>query len=350
MKGTSVTKIVGSTAGIARKLLPAMVIILAFASLAFAQNSISGIVFDPQNHPVSDIEIELLDSFERLVGSRKTTGSGFYTFQRLGPGIYYLKVRVAGTAFREAKKRIDLGDLNALGGVDQKQVDVNLRYDSRVRPSTPALTGVVFAQEVPESAKDHYESARKLADKGKMAKAVDEATIAVDEFPDFFKALELLGNLHLKTEHYAEAEAAFSRAVRVNGRCFGCFFNLAVAQNKLGRKEEAAHSLVSANEIDAGSINAHLLLGIVFRDLKRYEDAESALLKAKQLGRDDQPDVNWQLAELYYFDLKEPEKAVSELKSFLSNLSSSEKRKNSGKVAGIRKLINKIESEIERPS
>lgn len=326
-------------------LIAAAAAVLFFTVGICAQNSISGIVFDPDGRPVNDIEVELLDTFERLIGTRKTSGSGFYTFQRLGAGVYYLKVRVGATGFREMKERIDLGDLNAIGGVDQKQVDIYLEYDPRLNRRDPSVTGVVFAQEVPEEARRHYESAAGIAEKD-PERAIKELETAIAVFPDYFRALELAGDLKLADKDFEGAESAFARAAEVNPRCFGCFFNLGVSQNKLGKGEAAADSLQKANEIDAGSINSHLLLGMVLRGLERFGEAESALLKARELSKNEQPDVNWQLAELYYFNLKIPEKAVSELESYLSNLSETEKKQNSKKVETIRKLIRQIRSEI----
>lgn len=323
-----------------------LVLIFLCSSFAFAQNSISGIVFDPQNQPVNDLDIELLDSFERMIASRKTNGSGFYTFQRLRAGIYYLKVRQGATAFKESKMRIDLGDLNAIGGVDQKQVDIRLEYDRPAESRRPEVTGVVFAQNVPEHARRHYEKAAGHSKKGRVKEALRELHSALEIFPGYYKALELLGDVHLADGSAEDAASAYARAVSVNPRCFGCYFNLAVAQNKLGRKTDSAASLYRANEIDSGSINAHLLLGIVLRELGKHPEAETALTKAKELSGDSEPDVNWQLAELYYFDLKAPEKAVTELRAFIRNLSSEEKRNNSGKIDGIERLIEKIEAEI----
>lgn len=329
----------------ASRSIAAVAALLLFAVGVFAQNSISGIVFDPDGRPVNEIEIELLDTFERLIGARKTAGSGFYTFQRLSAGIYYLKVRAGGTGFKETKERIDLGDLNAIGGVDQKQVDIYLEYDRRSDRGGKSVTGVVFAQEVPEEAKDHFEAASEIADK-EPERAIRELESALAVFPDYFLALELTGDLRLAEQDFEGAEAAFAKAAEVNPRCFGCFFNLAVSQNKLGKKPQAAASLLKANEIDPGSINANLLLGMILRDLGRFAEAETVLLKARDLSGNEQPDVNWQLAELYYFNLKEPEKAISELNSYLRNLSDSEKRQNSKKVETIRKLIKQIESEL----
>lgn len=322
-----------------------LLVFLSFPSTVKAQNSISGIVFDQEKRPVSGIEIELLDGFERLIGSRKTTGSGFYTFQRLGAGIYYLRIRPGGTGFKESTRRIDLGDMNAIGGVDQKQVDLFLEVDRRNSDGGKPVNSVIFAQEVPETAARDFEKAKKVIGKD-PEKAAVLLESAVRAFPEYFEALESLGDAYLSLKRFDDAQSAYKRAVAVNPRCFGCYFNLGIALNSLGRMKDSVDALTEANRIDSGSINSHLLLGIVLRRLKRFSQAESELLRAKDLSSNEQPDVNWQLAELYYFELKEPTKAVKELRNYLKNLSSKEKRENRDKVQNIKRLIGKIESEI----
>ena len=51
-------------------------IVFCFSAAATrAQNSISGIIFDAGRQPVPKIDVELLDEFERLLKSFKTTSS-----------------------------------------------------------------------------------------------------------------------------------------------------------------------------------------------------------------------------------------------------------------------------------
>lgn len=316
---------------------------------ASAQNSISGIVFDNNRQPVSDIYVELLDEVERLIASRKTKG-GFYTFQRLNRGIYYLKVRNAGTNFKEKKIRIDLGDLNAIGGVDVKQQDIFLEVDKRGNENRKTVTGVVFVQEVPENAQNYYEQGLKDFKKNKDSEGIKNLKMAIQIFPEYFNALEKLGEVYLNQKKFTEAENVFKKSTEVNKKSFTSYFNLAIAQNNLNKKVNAAETLKKANEIDGNSINSHLLLGIIQRKLKQFNYAEKNLLKAKQLSKNKEADVNWQLAELFYFELKKPDKAVEELKSFLKNLSEAEKKNNPKKIANIKKLIKNIRSEVKKAS
>ncbi|NNF00785.1 MAG: hypothetical protein HKN25_17350, partial [Pyrinomonadaceae bacterium] len=140
------------------------------------------------------------------------------------------------------------------------------------------------------------------------------------------------------------------KAVEVNPKSATSLFGLAVAQNKLKKKPDAAESLKRANALDGNSINVNLLLGIIQRDLKRYSEAEKTLVKAKTLSDNKQPDVNWQLANLYYYNLKKLRQAAIELNYYLKNLSKNERKQNPQMVKSIKKLIKKIRLEADAAS
>ncbi len=315
-----------------------------------AQNSISGMIFDDNRKPVQNIEVELLDALERLIGTRKTRGSGFYTFQRLNRGIYYIKVRIAGTNFKEKKVRIDLGDLNAIGGVDVKQVDIYLEVNTKGRNERPVNNSVIFAQNVPEESRKLYKSGLENVKKKKNAEAITNFKDAIRIFPEYFDALDSLGNLYLADNKYLEAENIFKKASEINPKSFRSFFNLAVAQNKLKKRDSAIENLKKANALDSGSINSHLLLGIIQRDVKKSKAAEKSLLKAKELSKNKVSDVHWNLALLYYYDFKRYNLAADELELYLKAIPENEKKKAKGKISEVKGLIQKIRKKAKESS
>ncbi len=313
----------------------------AFASPAslIAQNSITGLVFDHNRRPVANIDVELLDDLERLIRSRKTRGSGFYSFQRLNRGIYYLKVRVGGTNFRATKVRIDLGDLNSIGGVDVKQVDIYLELDDRKSGRIPATNAVIFAQSIPPEAEQFYKRSLILIDKKKLAQETQNLIKAIEVFPDYYNALFRIGKLYLDQSKFAEAETFLLRAADVNPKSFTAFFGLGVAQHNLKKRRAAIRNLRKANEIDANSINSHLLLGIVQRDAKLIKDSKKSLLEAKRLSENRIPDVHWNLALLYYYDLKKYSDAADELELYISALQKDKKKGDDRKISEVKRLI-----------
>src|SRR3712207_5910971 len=51
-------------------------------------NTINGFVFGSQRLPIGDLNVELLDEFNRTIDRTKTNGAGRYFFTRIGPGRY----------------------------------------------------------------------------------------------------------------------------------------------------------------------------------------------------------------------------------------------------------------------
>ena len=288
---------------------------------ATAQNSISGLIFDADRQPVAKIDVELLDEFERLLRSTKTTASGLYFFQGLGAGIYYIQVRTAGTLFRETKERVQLGQTNRVSasgttGSEALQLNLTLQFE-RAGAQTTFSNEVVFAQDVPREAERHFENAlRKLKDE-KRAEAVAELESALRLFPEYFLALEKIGYEYLAQAAFREAEAAFRKALAVNPKSFSAKSGLGIAEYKLGRQRDAAATLEESIAMNPSSANSFLFLGKIYRELNEFEKALASLKKAKELAKNKLADVHWELALLYFHNLGRPAEAADELELYL---------------------------------
>ena len=324
-----------------------------------AQNSINGIVFDTNRNPVSEITVELLDEFERLIRSTKTKGSGLYFFQSLPAGTYYVQVRVGGTGYQQEKERIELGVSNRVAatssgsrttGSESRQVNITLKTDDRNRDRTPINNTVVFAQNVPEDAERFYKQALEDLGNNNEKEALQKLNKAIQIFPDYFNALERLGNLYLNQNQYTEAEDVFKKAIAVNAKGFGSYFGLAVAQNMLKKKIEAIANLQKANELDASSITVHLLLGIIQRELKQFNESEQSLLKAKKLSDNQVPDVHWNLALLYYYNFQNYELAIQELKLYLKSIPKNQRTNRKEEIKQVNDLIDKLSDKAKQAS
>ena len=289
-----------------------------------AQSSISGVIFNANRQPVPKIDVELLDEFERLLRSTKTTTSGLYIFQGLRAGVYYIQVRTGATNYREAKERVQVGQVSrtsgggiSMGG-ESLQVDLILQVDRRRNnPETPLNNEVVFAQNVPKEAEKLYESAlKKLADK-KQDEAVAELENALKIFPEYLLALEKIGYEYLAKNKLAESEAVFTKALQIYPKSFPASSGLGIVQYKLGKKTEAAKTLEASVALNQSSPNSFLFLGRIYRELKEYTKAETNFKKAKQLSENKIADVHWELALLYYYNLNRPGDAADELELYL---------------------------------
>jgi tetratricopeptide (TPR) repeat protein len=308
-----------SVAKIALLLFSGIVLCLA-SQTARAQNSISGVIFDANRQPVAKIDVELLDEFERLLRSTKTTTSGLFIFQGLRAGIYYVQVRTAGTNYREKKERVQLGQTNrtsATGTTGSESLHLDFVLEFERSNQTSFSNEVVFAQNVPREAERHFENAlRKLRDQ-KSDEALAELENALKIFPEYFLALEKIGYEYLRAGKFAEAESAFARALAVNPKSVSAKSGSGIAQYKLGRRQEAARTLEETVLVNPSSANSFLFLGRIYRELKDFKRAEANLKRAKEIGKNKMADVHWELALLYYYDLDRPGEAADELELYL---------------------------------
>lgn len=308
---------------------------------AFAQNSISGMIFDENRRPVTDIVVELLDEYERLIRSARTKGAGVYMFQGLRAGIYYIQIRTAGTNYKEAKERVELGQTNRTSstgmvtGIEALQVNLTLFADTRRRGTNALYNEVVFAQRVPDEAQRQYQIALENFEKKNQAEAVAALERAIAIFPDYFLALDRLGNEYLLHKKFVEAENVLSKALQINAKSFSSAYGLGVAQYSLQKRSDAAKTLENALVLNPSSINSHFLLGKTRRDLKEYEKAEASLKKAKELAKEKIPDIHWELALLYYHNLKRYASAADELELYLKTKPQAENKEQVKKLIEI---------------
>jgi tetratricopeptide (TPR) repeat protein len=177
--------------------------------------------------------------------------------------------------------------------------------------------GVVFVQEVPEPARKQFQKATELLEKqNKRQEAFVALKSAIDLFPQYFDALELLGTEQVKDREYEAAIPSLTKALEVNSRSFASSFALGVAQYNLKQVQPAIESFRRAVLLNERSINANLWLGIALRQTTRPDEAEAYLKRADVLADSKLPDAHWQLA-LLFNQLKRYKEAADELEIFL---------------------------------
>ena len=280
------------------------------ASLAQQTNSISGYVSDDRRYPIADLQVELLDEVDSVIQRVKTDNSGLFQFRRLSSGIFQVRVQTYGTDYIGQTKRVQLERTRAFEQVDFVLVTKKVT-------ATTATAGAVFVQEVPEPARKEYERATSLLAKPEQRKeGVDTLKKAIELFPSYFEALELLGTEYVKEKEFEPAIPVLTRAVEVNRRAFPSLYALSVAQYNLKQTPAAIESMRRALSLNQKSVNANLWLGMLLRYEKKLDEAERYLKQADQLAESKLSEPHWQLA-LLFNDLKRYKEAADQLELFL---------------------------------
>jgi tetratricopeptide (TPR) repeat protein len=291
-------------------------------------NSIGGHVSDGRN-PIPNLQVELLNDAESVIQRTKTDSSGLFTFRRLSSGIFQVRIQTYGTSYLGQTKRVQLERTRAF-----EQVDFVLR--TKQTASISATPGAVFVQEVPENARKEYDRAAELLQKDDRGKeGVDTLKRAIEIFPMYFAALELLGTEYVKRQEFELAIPLLTKAIEVNRRAYPSLYALSVAQYNLKQVPQAIESIRRAIVLNGGSVNANLWLGMLLRQTDKLDEAETYLKQADKLSESKSSEAHWQLA-LLFNQLKRFKEAADELELFLKV------QPNSKDTELIKKLIQRF--------
>ena len=271
-------------------------------------NSISGHVSDGRS-AIPNLQVELLNDMDSVIQRTKTDSSGLFAFRRLSTGIFQVRVQTYGTSYIGQIKRVQLERTRAFEQVDFVLVS---RQTSSISPTG----GAVFVQEVPEQARREFDRGSELLKNDRRREGVAALKKAVEMFPSYFAALELLGMEYVKQQEYEPAIHVLTKAVEVNRRAHQSLYGLSVAQQNLKQLPQAVESMRRAITLNPGSVNANLWMGMLLRQSAKLDEAETYLKQADKLAESKSADAHWQLA-LLFNDLKRYREAADELELFL---------------------------------
>ncbi|MDD5542565.1 MAG: tetratricopeptide repeat protein [Acidobacteriia bacterium] len=109
---------------------------------------------------------------------------------------------------------------------------------------------------------------------------------AIEIYPKYFLACQMLGALQLETGHTEDGLNSLKRATEINPNGYYAFHLQGSAQLMLGKLDDSLNSLQKAVALNPKSHPSHLLLGFAFVKKRLFKEAEGPLQKAYSLGGD----------------------------------------------------------------
>jgi len=281
----------------------AFILLLSIATQPLAiQNFFSVVVSvrDDGGHQVSAIRVSLEDENSQPITTKFADGSGRFQFRGLRPGTYRIRVETAGTPFEPVTVSVDLQSMtdrsiNRSTTDIPHPVDITLR---RRKTSDLAAPAVVFSQVIPPPAREEFNRGVVNLNKDSAA-GIDSLKKAIEIFPDYFDALELLGTQYAKVGEYENAAPVLARALAVNDKAATSMYWLGFAYLKLKRVNESIELLQNAAALDSGNPNVFLALGLAYGNNNSLDEAETALRTAYKLGGAGAADAHLYLAGIY---------------------------------------------------
>jgi tetratricopeptide (TPR) repeat protein len=259
-----------------------------------------GTVRDEDGRVVTSVRVSLLDENYQPKGTVFADSTGHYRFRNLRAGSYYLRVEPTGLPYEEYSKQIDLYSMTRRASSFEEPTLEDIVLKRKRSPSNSIGTpGVVFLQVVPPEARQEFDHAANSIREKNSALGIAGLKRAIEIFPEYFDALELLGTQYVKLAQFEPAIPILTRALAVNNKSPTCMYALGVANLKLGQLNESIESLRSAIALDPVNPNAYLMLGLAYGNGGSLDQAESALKKAYEQGGAQAADAHLYLAGIY---------------------------------------------------
>ena len=168
--------------------------------------TVFGTVRDEDGRVVSSVRVSLLDENYQPKGTVFADSGGRYTFRNLRAGSYYLRVEPTGLPYEEYSKQIDLYSMTRRASTTEEPTleDIVLKR-KKSRTNSIGTPGVVFIQAVPAEAREEFEHASSSIKEKNLQLGIAGLMRAIEIFPEYFDALELLGTQYVKLLQFDSA-------------------------------------------------------------------------------------------------------------------------------------------------
>lgn len=268
--------------------------------------AIVGSVRDDEGHSVSSVRVSLEDENSMPIKTAFADSSGRFQFRGLRAGDYVVRVEPTGLPFEPVSIKVPLqsmtnSSINQSTTEDTTPLDITLRR----KRSANRSAAVVFVQVVPPPAREEFNRGASVIDKDPPL-GILSLKKAIEIFPDYFDALELLGTKYVKvglseknTAQFESAIPILTRALTVNNKAASSMYALGVAYLKINQLKESIEWLQNSIALDSVNPNAYLMLGLAYGGSGSLDQAETALKKAYEQGGSDAADAHLYLAGLY---------------------------------------------------
>jgi Flp pilus assembly protein TadD len=298
-----------------------MTIILLLLSLVFHPTvpqgsfTVMGSVRSTQNRPIDSIRVTLLDDNYQTIQTIFTDSTGRYRFPPVRSGTYIIRVQPVGQPYEETEERVNLQPVPHGSATAVEIVPVDFIVKLKKGAVETRINEVVFAQNIPGAAQAEYKRGSDSL-KGNPDEGIAALKRAVEIFPDYYLALELLGTEYVKRGDYQSALPVLTHALEVNRAAPKSMYALGVAYLKLKRWAEAVQWLTKAADRDSGNANVHMMLGLAHGYNNSLKEAEASLKKAYEMGGSQAVEAHLYLAGIYNTQ-KKYDAAIKELELYM---------------------------------
>ena len=270
-----------------RHLMQVALFIVTLAVVSHAQSDSggeSGVNFQGQihyenNRPAQFVQVELWTDGESTWRSIVMTDrmGKFHT----GAPCMIIQYKVNAIGFRPVQGRVDISipPCRALEDITL------LPLPGTATPAKEPPTGMIDARiaGIPPEAKSEFEAGRESVDKSDFTGAIPHLERAINLYPKYAEAYQLLGVAQIKNQQGQQAEASLVKAIEIEDRMPRAQYLLGLLYAMTGRANLAEKPLTRFAELEPNNPEAYFELAKVSFALKKFPTAEKQARKSIDL-------------------------------------------------------------------
>ena len=266
---------------------------------------LQGRIYFPSGQTASGRTIKVTLDSASAFGSGNTAvpdQDGVFRFNGLVPGNYTVVVD-AGPEFEKARESVGIYQGTS------KVVQVSIQLQPKVDSSNPLFAGV------PSNALNFYQKGTAAAHKGDAKAAAESLSAAVTAYPNFPIALNELGAQYLILKQWDKAGDTYEALLKLKPDDAHAHLNLGIVAFNKKKFEDADTHLRKALELNSAGPSAHYYLGLTLISVKRYSEAVPEFEAAIANGGENLALAHKYLGGLYMS--QRPKEAADELEKYL---------------------------------
>ena len=246
----------------------------------WAQNFIKGQVRFDNGQFAARVVVRLRSDRQAYVGETQTDDMGKFSFDGLDLTTYILTIE--GQGFKTYTSNLDI----TVSKMAYEQITLKPLKDPNAKDTAPSGSINARIAQIPSKARKEFDAGKQSMQAQDAAGSILHFQKAIELYPQYAEAYQLLGVMHMQTGKFPDAETELQKATDIEPNLSTAYFALGICRNVMAKYPEAETALLKGLELDPKSADGHYQLGNTYWALERWQDADDQAQKAIALKPD----------------------------------------------------------------
>jgi tetratricopeptide (TPR) repeat protein len=247
---------------------------------SWAQNFIKGQVRFDNGQFAAHVVVRLRSDKIAVQIETQADDMGKFAFDGLAPSTYILYIE--GQGFKPYTSSLDI----TVSKMAYEQITLKPLKDLNAKDAAPSGSLNARIAQIPPKARKEFDAGKQSMQTQDAAGSVLHFQKAIELYPQYAEAYQLLGVMHMQTGKFPDAETELQKATDIEPNLSTAYFALGICRNVMAKYPEAETALLKGLELDPKSADGHYQLGNTYWALERWQDADDQAQKAIALKPD----------------------------------------------------------------